>query len=222
MRFIELSHTIEHGLITYPGLPAPSISDHLSREASASRYAPGTSFQMGRIEMIANTGTYLDAPFHRYAAGEDLAGIGLERLAFLNGILIHVPGGIRAIDVVRLKGASVKGCAVLVRTDWSRHFGSPAYGIGHPYLTADAASFLIDEGAAMVGIDSLNIDDTADLTRPLHTSLLRAGIPIVEHLTNLSALPSTGFRFFATPPRIKGLGSFPVRAFAVVDGGEPS
>lgn len=222
MRFIELSHTIEHGLVTYPGLPAPSISDHLSREASASRYAPGTTFQMGRIEMIANTGTYLDAPFHRFAGGEDLAGIGLERLAFLEGLLVHVPGGIRAIDALRLGRVSVKGRAVLVRTDWSRHFGMPAYGTGHPYLTADAAAFLIEGRAALVGIDSLNIDDTGDLTRPVHTGLLGAGIPIVEHLTNLSALPSSGFRFFATPPRVKGVGSFPVRAFAIVEEDDPS
>jgi len=217
MRFIELSHTIEHGLITYPGLPAPSISDHLSREASAGRYASGTTFQIGRIEMIANTGTYIDAPFHRYADGEDLAGIDLERLAFLEGLLVQVPEDFRAIDVSRLRGLSVRGRAVLFRTGWSRHFGTAAYGTAHPYLTADAAAFLVDQRAALVGIDSLNIDDTADLTRSVHTGLLGAGIPIVEHLTNLSALPSTGFRFFATPPRIKGLGSFPVRAFAVVE-----
>lgn len=222
MRFIELSHTIEHGLITYPGLPAPSISDHLSREASVSRYASGTTFQIGRIEMVANTGTYLDAPFHRYATGDDLAALGLERLAFLEGVMVHIPGEVQAIDASRLKGLSVKGRAVLVRTDWSRHFGTPAYGSGHPYLTADAARYFIDGQAALVGIDSLNIDDTADLTRSVHTALLGAGIPIVEHLTNLSALPASGFRFFATPPRVKGVGSFPVRAFAIVEEDGPS
>lgn len=222
MRFIELSHTIEHGLITYPGLPAPSISDHLSREASTSRYASGTTFQIGRIEMIANTGTYLDAPFHRYAGGDDLAGLGLERLACLEGVLVHVPGGVRAIDASRLKGLSVQGRAVLVQTGWSRHFGTPVYGSGHPYLTADAARYLIDGQAALVGIDSLNIDDTADPTRSVHTALLGAGIPIVEHLTNLSALPASGFRFFATPPRIKGVGSFPVRAFALTGENAPT
>jgi len=222
MRFIELSHTIEHGLITYPGLPAPIISDHLSREASASRYAPGTTFQMGMIQMIVNTGTYLDAPFHRYSDGEDLAGIGLERLAFLEGMVIDVPEDTRPIDARRLNRISVEGLAVLFRTGWSRHFGTSSYGTGHPYLTADAVTFLIEGRAALVGIDSLNIDDTADLTRPAHTLLLGAGIPIVEHLTNLSALPVSRFRFFATPPRVKGVGSFPVRAFAVVEETDPS
>lgn len=217
MRLIELSHIIEDGMITYPGLPAPRISDHLSREASASRYVSGTTFHIGQIELIANTGTYLDAPFHRYAGGEDVAAIGLERLAFLEGVTIDVAEGVRAIDAVSLKGLAVKGRAVLVRTGWSRHFGRAAYGSGHPYLTADAARHLIERQAALVGIDSLNIDDTAHGTRAVHSALLGAGIPIVEHLTNLSALPASGFRFFAAPPRIRGLGSFPVRAFAMVE-----
>ena len=217
MRLIELSHIIEDGMITYPGLPAPRISDHLSFEESASRYVAGTTFHIGRIEMVANTGTYLDAPSHRYAGGEDVAAIGLERLAFLEGVTIDIAEDVRAIDAVNFSRPPVKGRAVLVRTGWSRHFGTPAYGSGHPYLTGDAARRLIDRQAALVGIDSLNIDDTADGTRTVHSALLGAGIPIVEHLTNLSALPASGFRFFAAPPRIRGIGSFPVRAFAMVD-----
>jgi len=221
MRFIELSHTIEHGLITYPGLPAPSISDHLSRQASASRYGPGTTFQIGRIEMVSNTGTYIDVPFHRYADGQDLTEVGLDRLAFLEGTLVHVPDGTGAIDAHMFKGVPIRNRAVLIRTGWSGHFGTPAYGVGHPYLTSDAASLLIDGEASLVGIDSLNIDDTTDLARPVHSALLGDGIPIVEHLTNLSALPSSGFRFHAVPPRIRGFGSFPIRAFATIEDPHP-
>jgi kynurenine formamidase len=215
MRLVDLSHAVHDGLVTYPGLPAPAIRDHLSRAASRAVYAPGTEFRIGRIELVGNTGTYVDAPSHRFDAMPDLAGLPLERLADLDGLAIDAGPG-RAIEPVAASGVDVRGKAVLFRTGWDRHFGTPAYGSGHPFLSRAAAEALRDGGAALVGIDSLNIDDTADLSRPAHTALLAAGIPIVEHLANLSSLPAAGFRFFAVPPRVRGMDSFPVRAFAIV------
>lgn len=206
------------GMVTYPGLPAPAISDHLSRSASQMRYAPGTEFQIGRIDMVANTGTYVDAPFHRYADGVDLAGLALDVLADLDGLVVRHPSrAAPAIDRDAFAGVDPHGRAVLVHTGWDRHWGTAAYGAGgHPYLTRGAAELLVRGGARLVGIDSLNIDDATDGTRPVHTLLLGAGIPVVEHLTGLERLPETGFRFFAVPPKVRGMGSFPVRAFAVV------
>ena len=217
-RTVELSHPIRDGLVTYPGLPAPRISDHLSWDASHAIYGPGTEFQIGRIELVTNTGTYLDTPAHRHREGADLSGVGLDRLADLPGTLVRVTGATsRAIDAALFAPFDVAGRAVLVETGWSRHFGGDAYGTGHPYLTEAAADWLVEQGAALVGIDSLNIDDTADPARPVHTALLGAGIPVVEHLRGLDQLPIDGFRFTAAPPLIEGLGTFPVRAFATID-----
>ena len=218
-RLVELSHTIHHGLVTYPGLPAPEISEHLSREASAARYAPGVTFQIGRISLVANTGTYLDSPWHRYAEGKDLSGLPLEALVDLEGVLLRATGtGRRAIDVLELAPLEVRGKAVLLHTGWDVHFGTPQYAKEAPYLTEAGAAWLVEHGAALVGIDSINIDDAGDAARPAHSRLLAAGIPIVEHLRELEQLPATGFRFSAAPPRIQGLGTFPVRAYAIVDG----
>ena len=218
-RLVELSHTIHHGLVTYPGLPAPEISEHLSREASAARYAPGVTFQIGRISLVANTGTYLDSPWHRYAEGKDLSGLPLEALVDLEGVLLRATGtGRRAIDVLELAPLEVRGKAVLLHTGWDVHFGTPQYAKVAPYLTEAGAAWLVEHGAALVGIDSINIDDAGDAARPAHSRLLAAGIPIVEHLRELEQLPATGFRFSAAPPRIQGLGTFPVRAYAIVDG----
>lgn len=214
-RLIELSHPIRHGLVTYPGLPGPEITDHLSRETAASLYGPGTSFHIARISMVANTGTYLDSPFHRFAEGADLAAVPLDRIADLEGIVIRVSGA-RAIDGDRLAGREVRGKAVLLHTGWDRNWETPAYGTEAPFLGAGATEWLVAQGAALVGIDSVNIDDVADKLRPAHTGLLRAGIPIVEHLCGLDQLPETGFRFHAAPPRVERFGSFPVRAYAVV------
>jgi kynurenine formamidase len=213
-RFVELSHDIEHGMITYPGLPAPSVSDWLSREASRARYAPETEFHLGRIDLLGNTGTYLDAPFHRFAEGHDIAGYPLERVANLAGVVVRVPE--RAVTVAHLTGRGLRGMAVLLHTGWDAHWRTERYGRGSPYLTAEGARHLVATGAALVGIDSLNIDDPEDGARPAHTALLAAGVPIVEHLCGLAALPDAGFRFFAVPPRVRGLGSFPVRAFAML------
>ena len=218
-RLVELSHTIHHGLVTYPGLPAPEISEHLSREASAARYAPGVTFQIGRISLVANTGTYLDSPWHRYAEGKDLSGLPLEALVDLEGVLLRATGtGRRAIDVLELAPLEVRGKAVLLHTGWDVHFGTPQYAKEAPYLTDAGGAWLVEHGAALVGIDSINIDDAGDAARPAHSRLLAAGIPIVEHLRGLEQLPATGFRFSAAPPRIQGLGTFPVRAYAIVDG----
>jgi kynurenine formamidase len=217
-RLIDLSHEIEHGMITYPGLAAPVISDWLSRDASRTRYAPGTTFQIGKIEMIANTGTYMDAPFHRHPEGADIAAYPLEAIADLDGLVVRATAlSDRAVDATIFRGMDVRRKAVLVHTGWDAHWRTPAYGSGHPFLTRDAAEHLTRAGAALVGIDSLNIDDTADGARPAHTLLLGAGIPIVEHMTNLGALPDVGFRFFAVPAKVKGMGSFPVRSFARVE-----
>jgi len=213
---IDLSHTVEHGLVTYKGLPAPIICDYLSREASRKHYAPGTEFQIGKIEMVANTGTYLDSPFHRYAGGKDLSELELQKLANLPAIKVTALHR-QAIDVSCFPhGGDLAGKAVLVETGWSRHWNTAQYFEGHPFLTEDAAGFLADSGAALVGIDSHNIDDVQDLRRPVHSILLKREIPIVEHMTNLAAVPPADFRFFAVPVKVKGVGTFPVRAFASV------
>jgi arylformamidase len=215
-RLVDLSHTIRDGLITYPGLPPPVVTEHLSRAASAARYAAGTTFQIARVEMVGNTGTYVDAPSHRWEGAADIGTLALTSTADVEGMVIDATAAGRAIDE-RLFGARrFRGCAVLVRTGWSRHFGTPAYGTGHPFLTRVAALALVDGGAVLVGIDSLNIDDTGDGARPVHSLLLGKGIPIVEHLTALEQLPDGGFHFFAVPPKVLGMGSFPVRAFAVI------
>jgi len=214
---IDLSHTIEHGMITYAGLAPPVISDFLSRQASRARYAMGTEFHIGRIDMVANTGTYLDAPWHRFADGGDVSAIPLDSVADLPAVVLRA-GQRRAIDGASMRGLDLRGKALLIHTGWSRHWRTDAYyNNQHPYVTRDAAAMLAKSGARIVGIDSYNIDDTADPTRPTHTALLRAGIFIVEHLTNMEALPdSDPIRFFAVPVKVRGLGSFPVRAFAMV------
>jgi kynurenine formamidase len=213
---IDLSHTIEDGLVTYRGLPAPRIGDFLSREDSRRIYAAGTEFHIGRIDMVANTGTYVDSPFHRYAAGHDLSALPLSSLADLEGVVIRHAG--RSTGRPAFGGLDLRGKAVLVHTGWDRHWATEQYFDGHPFLTREAAEYLAAAGAALVGIDSLNINDTGDLARPVHSILLGAGIPVVEHLCNLGALPERGFRFFAVPVKVRGLGSFPVRAFAAVPG----
>ena len=211
----DLSHVIEHGMTTYPGLPGPSISDHLTREASRERYAPGTEFHIGRIDMVANTGTYLDTPAHRHADGTDLSTTPLAQMVELNGLLVDAVGH-PAIGVELLRAHDVHGRAVLLRTDHARHWATDAYFTDHPYLTAHAAAWLAEQGAALVGIDSLNIDATSTGERPAHTILLAAGIPIVEHLCHLERLPPSGFRFSAAPVAVAGMGTFPVRAYAVI------
>lgn len=215
---IDLSHTIESGMITYKGLPAPLICDHLSRAKSREVYAEGTEFQIGRIEMVSNTGTYIDVPFHRYADGHDLSELALKRVSNIPAVLVRVTGAEgRAIDWHHFAPVTCRGHAVLVNTGWDRHWRTDQYFEGHPFLTEKAALYLRDQGALLVGIDSLNIDDTTGGTRPVHTVLLAAEIPIVEHLTGLGALPETGFRFSAVPPKLKGMGTFPVRAHARLD-----
>lgn len=214
-RLIDLSHTVRDGLVTYEGLPAPGICDFLSREDSREYYAPGTEFQIGKIEMVANTGTYVDSPFHRFADGKDLSELPLLSIADVDGIVVRVGGSrARAVDAPVFEGIDVRGRAVLVHTDWSRHWDTESYFSGHPYLTEAAAVHLRDAGARIVGIDSYNIDDTANKSRPVHTVLLGSDIPIVEHMTNLGSLPDDGFRFSAVPVKVKAFGSFPVRAFA--------
>jgi arylformamidase len=217
-KLIDLSHAVDHGMITYPGLPGPVISDFLTREASRAHYAEGTTFHIGRIDMVANTGTYLDAPFHRHAGGKDLSELPLEAVTDLEGLVVRAETGGRAIGSGLFAGADVRGKAVLVHTGWSRYWGTERYFEGHPFLTGEAAEYLAAGGAALVGIDSLNIDATSDGTRPAHTILLGAEIPIVEHLCNLDRLPGTGFRFHAAPVKVRRFGTFPVRAYAVVEG----
>ena len=215
---IDLSHVIEAGMVTYKGLPAPLICDHLSRVQSRQHYAEGTEFQIDRIEMVGNTGTYLDTPYHRYADGYDLAGLDLERISNSPGIVVRIEGSNdRAIDWTAFAASDVRGKAVLVHTGWDRHWRTDQYFEGHPYLTEAAATYLRDRGAILVGIDSFNIDNVDGNTRPVHSTLLAAGIPIVEHMTNLGALPITGFRFTAAPPKVKAMGTFPVRAHATIN-----
>lgn len=216
MEIIDLSHTIEDGMVTYPGLAVPSITDHWTREDSAAHYAPGTSFQMGRIDMVANTGTYLDVPFHRYGGGYDLAELELWRVSAVEAVAIDATQH-ASVGLDLFEGIELENKAVLVATGWDRHWRTGMYGEpGHPHLTNDAATFLRDSSVALVGIDSVNIDDTRGMARPVHSILLEAGIPIVEHLTHLTELAPSGFRFTAVPPKVRGMGSFPVRAHATV------
>ncbi|NOT06409.1 MAG: cyclase family protein [Anaerolineales bacterium] len=216
-KLIDLSHTVEHGMITYKGLPAPIICDYLSRKDSRSHYTEGTEFNIGKIEMVANTGTYVDSPFHRFADGIDLSELPLESLVNLEGIVVRAQNLGRAISAKAFKDVDVKGKAVLVHTDWARHWGADQYFEGHTFLTKDAAEFLVESGAAFVGIDTYNIDDTIDGARPVHTTLLGNKIPICEHMCGFELLPDTGFRFHAAPVKVKAMGTFPVRAYAVLD-----
>lgn len=214
---VDLSHPITAGMTTYPGLPGPEIETFVSREKSAEALAPGVSFHIGRISMVANTGTYLDAPFHFHGSGADTAGLDVERLLDVPAVVVDA-GERTGIGASAFEGCGdLTGSAVLVRTGWSRHWGTEQYGRDAPHLTADAVALLVEAGPAVVGVDSLNIDDVRDLARPAHNGLLGAGIPIVEHLTNLSELPVTGARFTALPAPVVGMGTMPVRAVAVYD-----
>lgn len=216
---IDLNHVLTNAMVTYPGLPVPHIRDHLTREAAEEIYGPGVTFQIGTIEMCSNTGTYIDTPFHRFATGHDLSGLPLARIADVPALCVKrldTP----VIDLPHLSTLDMEGCAILFRTDHSVHFGTDRYFEQHPYLSVATAEALVAAKVGCVGIDSLNvdaIDGEAGAGRPVHTTLLRAGIPIVEHLTNLAALPRGGFRFTAVPPRIEGMGTFAVRAFATID-----
>jgi kynurenine formamidase len=215
-KLVDLSHLIEAGMTTYKGLPGPHICDYWTREHSAQYYDDGSSFQIGRIDMVANTGTYLDAPFHRFAEGADLGELNLDQLAALPGLVVR--SAEMAVDADAFDGVDVAGKAVLVQTGWDRHWRTEAYQRDHPFLTEAAARRLVAGGARLVGIDSHNIDDTGTRMRPVHTLLLGAGILICEHMTNLAALPEVGFAFTAVPPKIAGMGTFPVRAFARIGG----
>jgi kynurenine formamidase len=217
-RIIDLSHQIADGTVTYPGLPGPAITDHLSRDASRARYAPGVEFQIGRIDMVANTGTYLDTPFHRFPDGHDLAGLDPARVVGVPGLVVDATAAAEAGPEL-LDGLDLAGRAVLVRTGWDVHWGTPRYGEpGHPFLSVATAERLVEGAAALVGIDSVNIDDTRTGERPIHTTLLGAGIPIVEHLRGLEQLGDEPFTFTAVPPAVVGMGTFPVRAVAALGG----
>jgi len=217
VKLIDLSHTVEHGMVTYRGLPGPVISDYWTRDDSMAHYEQGTSFHIGKIEMVSNTGTYIDTPFHRYADGKDLSELALESVANLDGIVFHADPTKRAIKSDLFDSTNINAKAVLIHTGWDKHWGTDKYFEGHPFLTREAAEYLRDCGASIVGIDSLNIDDTSDGLRPVHSILLKAGIPIIEHICNLSQLPDNGFIFNAVPVKIKRFGTFPVRAFAVIN-----
>jgi arylformamidase len=217
-RLVDLSHTVSDGLITYPGLPGPVISEHLTFEASHAVYDEGTEFSIGRVEMVSNTGTYLDTPGHRHRGRHDLSGLSLEKCALLPAVVVDAPAkGVAELSL--FEGLDVSECAVLVRTGWSSRFGTNEYGDPeHPYLATDAAAWLADAGVVLVGIDSVNIDDTRGGRREVHTLLLDREIPVVEHLTALDQLPARGATFCAVPPKIAGMSTFPVRAFAIVPG----
>jgi len=218
-KLIDLSHTIENGLVTYKGLPAPIICDYLSRENSKKFYDEGTEFQIGKIEMVSNTGTYIDCPFHRFENGKDLSEVGLECFVDLDAIVISIPfTETLEISEGHLKNYEVNDRAVLIHTGWDRYWNTDLYYENHPYLTEESAKYLRDSGARLVGIDSHNIDSTTGRTRPVHTTLLGAEILIVEHLCNLNSLPKDGFTFTAVPPKFKGVGTFPVRAMAKLSG----
>jgi kynurenine formamidase len=218
MTLVDLSHVIHAGMTTYPGLPGPEITPHLTREASRASYAPGVEFAIDRISMVGNTGTYLDSPFHRYDGGADLADVPLDSVADLPVVVVRLTGRAeRGIGAADLADLDASGAAVILHTGWDRQWGTDGYGDPAPYLAEDGATFLADAGARLVGIDSVNIDDTySGGHRPAHSILLAAGVPVLEHLTNLAALPDRGARLHAAPPRVRGFGTFPVRAYAVL------
>jgi arylformamidase len=219
-RLVDLNHIIVAGMTTYPGLPGPELTAHLTRAASREHYAPGVEFSIDRISMVGNTGTYVDSPYHRYADGADLADLPLESVADLPSIVVRLTGRAeRGIGPADLAGYDLAGSAVLLHTGWDRHWGTPAYGDPAPYLTGPGAAALVDAGVRLVGIDSVNIDDHhGGGHRPAHSILLAAGVPVLEHLTNLAALPDTGARLHAAPPRVRSFSTFPVRAYAIVAG----
>jgi len=214
---IDVSHKVEDGMQTYKGLPAPIICDYLTREASKSHYEQGTSFQIGVVTLCSNTGTYVDVPFHRYEEGEDLSEISLAKLANLDCIKIIIPESVQEIEVKHVENIELKGKAILFQTGWSKHWGSDQYFERHPFVTEKVAVLLRDAGVVFVGIDSYNIDDVSGNARPCHSTLLKAGIPICEHMTGLDQLPIKYFRFFAVPVKMKGMGTFPVRAFGLIE-----
>lgn len=217
-RIVDLSHVIEDGMSTYKGLPPPRICDFWTRDGSSFNYDDGSTFQIGRIDMVANTGTYVDSPFHRYADGIDLSELPLKSLADLPGIVMRRPWDKElATGPEHFKGKDVRGKAVLVHTGWDRHWRTDRYGESHPFVTGEGADWLVENGAVLVGIDSNNIDDTRIRARPVHSRLLMAGVLICEHMTSLGSLPDEGFRFSAVPPKVRGMGTFPVRAYAVLD-----
>jgi kynurenine formamidase len=216
LKHIDLSHIVEDGMITYKGLPAPIVCDWMSREQSRSRYAEGTEFHIGRIEMVANTGTYIDSPFHRYADGIDVSELPLDKLAGVECVVVRIAEDVKAIGAEAFRGVDVKKKALLVNTGWDRHWRTDQYFENHPHLSEAAARYLVDAGAIVVGIDSFNIDSTSDGTRPVHSILLRQAIPIIEHMCNLSEVPEAGATLTAAPVAVKGMGTFPVRAFATV------
>ena len=214
---VDLSHEIIAGMITYKGLPAPLICDFLSRENSRQHYATGTEFQIGKIEMVANTGTYVDSPFHRFENGIDLAELPLVSLVNLAGVVVRAQHVGRAIKPESFYDIDLKGKAVMIHSGWARHWQTDRYFEGHAFLTKDSAQYLVANGAAFVGIDSYNIDDVLDGTRPVHTILLKNNIPICEHMCGLEQLPDEDFKFHAAPVKIKGFGTFPVRAYAILE-----
>ncbi len=217
VRWVDLSHVIEAGMTTCPGLPGPEISPHLTRLESRMKYSPGTEFAIDRISMVGNTGTYLDSPYHRFADGSDLAGLPLTSLVDLPVVVVRTSGNeSRAVDVGALAGLDVTDHAVLLHTGGDEHWGSPKYADNAPYLTEAGARWLVERRVRLVGIDSVNIDNVENGKRPAHTLLLAAAIPIVEHLTGLGQLPTTGARFTAAPARVARFGTFPVRAYAAV------
>lgn len=218
MRFIELNHVIRNGMITYKGLPGPSISEYISREESRNHYDPGTEFSISKIDMVGNTGTYIDSPYHRYPDGKDFESILLKDLAHLDGVVIRIPPEIQSIGIELFYEKNIKNKAVLINTGWSNNWGTDQYFNGeHPYITKEAAEYLVKEEVCIVGIDSYNIDDINDRSRPAHSILLKAEIPIIEHMCNLEKLPDSGFWFYAVPERIMGMASLPVRAFAMIN-----
>ena len=213
-KLIDLSHTIEDGLMTYKGFPAAIVCDYLTHEESQAHYAEGTSFQIGKIEMVGNSGTYLDSPYHRYADLKDISELPLESVVSLDGVKVTIPESVLTIDESHFKNVDVKDKAVLIHTNWSRHWNTDPYYENHPHLNASAAEYLKQQGANLVGIDSYNIDDIQGKSRPVHSILLGADILIVEHMCNLAVLPSSSFSFSSVPVKVKACGTFPVRAFA--------
>ena len=214
---IDVSHKVEDGMQTYKGLPVPIICDYLTREASKSHYENGTSFQIGVVTLCSNTGTYVDVPFHRYEEGEDLSEISLAKLANLDCIKIVIPESVQEIEVTHVENIELEGKAILFQTGWSKHWGSDQYFEDHPFVSEKVAVLLRNAGVVFVGIDSYNIDDVSGNARPCHSTLLKAGIPICEHMTGLDQLPVKDFRFFAVPVKMRGMGTFPVRAFGIID-----
>lgn len=218
--YIDLSHSIENGTVTYPGDPPALIELTLDRKLTSKLNGGGTTsgVEINTIKMVSTSGTYIDAPYHVFEDGKKIKDYPIEKLVNLPSIVVKIPENRNYFDVQDISGINVKGKAVLFFSGHDKFFMTPEYGKNAPYLTIELANILVEKGAIFVGIDSPLIDNMekqSELGIPVHYKLLGADIPICEDLANLELLPTDGFTITALPAKV-ALESFPARVFATV------